>query len=152
MARPPFIAVVRMDLSHISAVMDIERESFSDPWSEDAWLAELVYDDSWCYVAVDAVGTVAGALALRKVLDEVHVMKLAVRPGMRRGGIATALVTFGLGELRKNGSRRACLELRKSNHAAAAFYQKLGFSPEGERKGYYRKPAEDALLMSRKLS
>jgi len=151
MSRQPVIAVARMDLQHIIGVMDIEQASFTDPWSEDAWRAELAYQDSWCYVALDPAGTVAGTLALRQVLDEVHVMKLAVRSGQRRRGIATAMVTFGFGELRKNGCRRACLELRESNHAAAAFYRKLGFAPEGVRKGYYRNPAEDALLMGRKL-
>jgi len=151
MPLPAGITVVGMELHHLENVVDIEQESFTDPWSADAWLAEFTYHDSWCYVAIDEQGKVAGALALRQVLDEVHVMKLAVRSDARRLGIATALTGFGLGELRKKGCRRAVLELRNSNHAAAAFYRKLGFSPEGVRKGYYRNPAEDALLMGRKL-
>jgi ribosomal-protein-alanine N-acetyltransferase len=151
MTQPASIAIVPMELHHMAEVCSIEQASFTDPWSDDAWRAELAYQDSSCYVALDESGAVAGALALRRIVDDVHVMKLAVRDDMRRRGIAFAMVSTGLKDMQKKGCRRAWLELRGSNHAAAAFYRKLGFSPAGLRKGYYRNPAEDAVLMSRPL-
>ena len=40
------------------------------------------------------------------------------------------------------------LEARESNHAARALYARFGFREIGRRRGYYRKPTEDALVLS----
>jgi len=58
-----------------------------------------------------------------------NVHDLAVRPGYRRRGVATALLT----EVEAEGRRRDCckltLEVRDDNPAAEALYRKLGFGP-----------------------
>jgi len=41
------------------------------------------------------------------------------------------------------------LEVRESNFAAIALYQSLGFEEMGRRKNFYRRPQEDALIMTK---
>ena len=46
------------------------------------------------------------------------------------------------------GAQVATLEVRESNEAAIALYEKLGFEVVGSRDGYYRDNNEDAILMT----
>jgi [ribosomal protein S18]-alanine N-acetyltransferase len=87
--------------------------------------------------------------AFRLVLDELHVMTLAVAPGERRRGLARWLLGFALGRAARAGARRALLELRVGNRGALALYESLGFRRIGLRRDYYREPPEDALVLAR---
>ena len=51
---------------------------------------------------------------------------------------------------RREGMDLVTLEVRVSNSAAQALYEKFGFQKTGIRPGYYRSPPEDALLMALK--
>jgi ribosomal-protein-alanine N-acetyltransferase len=63
--------------------------------------------------------------------------------------VARALVDALLDICRARGVRDLALEVRVSNAAAQALYRTHGFQLVGLRRGYYRRPEEDALLMSR---
>jgi ribosomal-protein-alanine N-acetyltransferase len=79
--------------------------------------------------------------------DEGYILNVAVLPEYRRKGIGEALVRYvitGFGDL-----AFVTLEVRPSNTAAVALYQKLGFERVGERKNYYRNPDENALLLTK---
>jgi ribosomal-protein-alanine N-acetyltransferase len=91
-------------------------------------------------------GEVAGFVVAWRVLDELHVADLAVRPERRRRGVARAL----LEDLKAAGPGVSWigLEVRASNAAALALYRGLGFSESGVRKGYYADTGEDAVLMA----
>lgn len=137
-----------MDRSHLAAVADIERACFSHPWSE-SMLAEALYDDAASFiVAVGEQGAVLGYAGLHVVLDEGYIDNVAVAPPYRRMGVADALlsafVRFGEAHL-----AFLTLEVRPSNTAAIALYEKRGFVQAGRRKGYYTDPREDALLLTR---
>ena len=73
---------------------------------------------------------------------------IAVAPEHRRRGVAEAL----LSALEAMGRARALsfitLEVRASNQAAVALYEKHGFARVGRRTNYYEKPREDAILMT----
>lgn len=88
-------------------------------------------------------------VAYRLVLDEVHVMNLAVAPEDRRRGLARWLLAFALRSAARAGARRALLEVREGNRAALGLYESLGFRRVGVRRGYYRQPEEDAILLNR---
>jgi ribosomal-protein-alanine N-acetyltransferase len=87
--------------------------------------------------------------AFRLVLDEMHVMNVAVGPGARRRGHARWLLGFAMRRAARAGARRALLELRAGNRAALALYESLGFRRLGVRRGYYQGPVEDALTLVR---
>ena len=82
---------------------------------------------------------------MSRYVDAWHVMNIAVDPGFRRRGIATALLER-LFELTDDGGRRGyTLEVRVSNEGAIKLYERLGFTARGIRRGYYTDNREDAL-------
>lgn len=142
--------IVPMDRSHLRGIAALERLCFTTPWTE-AMLEQELYSSSACYlVAEDENGKVLGYAGLHVVLDEGYIDNVAVSPDYRRQGIARRLVEvfcrFGEEKL-----AFLTLEVRASNEAAIALYDRLGFVPEGRRKGYYDKPKEDAILMTRRF-
>src|SRR2546427_13295556 len=138
------------DPHQIDDVLAIEEASFTNPWSRDMYLAELENRGvSYCFLAHDATGHVVGFCSFWRVLDELHINNLAVKPEFRRRGIATELLTYVLNHGQARGARRATLEVRRSNDPARLLYERFGFSVAGLRRAYYTKPVEDALVLWR---
>ncbi len=96
-------------------------------------------------------GVMVAQCALYTVVDEVTVESVSVLKEYRRRGIGEALLSHALDFGRRCGGKKAYLEVRESNGAARAMYEKLGFTPDGTRKNYYSEPREDAILMSAEL-
>lgn len=138
-------------LTDVKSIWEIERLSFTCPWSFWAFLAELGYSQSAILVAGPAppqAWKTLGYLIYWVVAGEMHIMNLAVHPGYRRQGIATALLQEGLRHARARGAAVAWLEVRPSNVAALALYASFGFQQVGRRPRYYADNQEDALLMA----
>ena len=134
----------------LDAVLAIEAESFTSPWTREMYIAELEHVGvSFCYLARDETRQTLGFCSFWRVLDELHVNNLAVAHAHRRRGIATALMTFVLNEGARLGAHRATLEVRRSNDAARRLYERLGFVAAGVRRAYYTNPIEDALVLWR---
>ena len=137
-----------MDRSTVPDVAAIERECFSQPWSEDMLAEELYNDNASFIVAVADDGTVLG---LTVVLDEGYINNIAVKGQYRRMGVADAL----LGAFIRFGEAHLAfltLEVRASNDKAISLYLKNGFVQEGRRKDYYKDPGEDAIIMTRRFN
>ena len=132
--------------THVEAVAQLEKQCFSDPWSEMSIAHEL--ESLWSYwlVAVDG-DTVAGYIGSQSSIDEADIMNVAVHPDYRRQGIAENLINTLIAELKKRGCHALLLEVRTSNTPAITLYEKLGFAQVGCRKNYYRNPKEDALIL-----
>lgn len=135
-----------MNPTHVAQIAALETICFSDPWSQRSIASELENPLSFWLVAVEG-DTVAGYIGSQTVLDETDMMNVAVHPDFRRRGIAEALVTGLVAQLKTMGSRCLTLEVRASNAPAIALYEKLGFTEIGRRKNYYRNPREDALIL-----
>ena len=143
-----YYEIVPMDRSHVSQVAALERECFSMPWSE-TMLEDSLYDSNASFiVAEDEEGNILGYAGLHAVLDEGYIDNIAVEEAARRHGVASALLDvycrFGALNL-----AFLTLEVRKSNAAAIALYEKFGFQQAGLRKGFYQHPREDAIIMTR---
>jgi ribosomal-protein-alanine N-acetyltransferase len=95
----------------------------------------------------EAKAFAAATLLLDGTQNLAQLDTLAVHPTVRRHGLATALIRQLLAWATQNGARHFSLEVRASNAAALALYQRLGFQPEGCRPRYYTHPEEDALLL-----
>jgi ribosomal-protein-alanine N-acetyltransferase len=91
-------------------------------------------------------GRVVGYILFWHVVDEVHLLDVAVAPGERRKGIGRALVEHMLGYVAENAAVKVLLEVRAGNEAAIALYEKLGFAHLGVRARYYD-DGEDAVEM-----
>ncbi|HEY3279560.1 MAG TPA: ribosomal protein S18-alanine N-acetyltransferase [Gemmatimonadales bacterium] len=129
----------------MAAVHAIERAVFGDPWSardfDDSVAARVPF-----FVAL-ADGEIAGYVIAHYAADEGEILNLAVAPEQRRRGLGRALARRALAALAERDVREVYLEVRVSNAAAHALYEGLGFKKVGRRAGYYRRPAEDAVVL-----
>jgi ribosomal-protein-alanine N-acetyltransferase len=130
----------------IPSVVTIEKMSFSLPWSEISFTKELYKPRSIPKVAV-LNDIVVGYMCIDYVMDEGHILNLAVHPDYRKMGIAASLVEEAIEELKLKACRFIYLEVRASNYAAKKLYKSFGFSVVGNRKNYYVAPVEDAVIM-----
>lgn len=140
--------VRRAGVQDVQAIARIEAACFSAPWSEALILAGLQKETDLFYMAVCG-GEIAGYIGLNRVLDESYLYNLAVLPQFRRRGIGEALLRHACAEMFQTGAAFVSLEVRRSNCAAIALYEKLGFRRAGERKDFYSSPMEDAVIMTR---
>jgi ribosomal-protein-alanine acetyltransferase len=97
---------------------------------------------------VEENGKVVGVLQWRNLGEEVEILDLAVHPVHRRHGHATFLLQRFLQRASQSPAKKIFLEVRESNAAAIALYNKFGFHISGRRPNYYRNPEESALLMN----
>ncbi|HEY1940452.1 MAG TPA: ribosomal protein S18-alanine N-acetyltransferase [Candidatus Angelobacter sp.] len=102
-------------------------------------------------LVVEQDGTVVGFIAARQAADEWEIENIAVTGPARRCGLGSRLLGEFLGLLRSRGGQAVFLEVRESNLAARALYEKWAFIEVGRRKMYYQNPAEDALLLKFKF-
>lgn len=134
----------------LGGLLAVEQASFLNPWTRDMYVAELQNPGvSHLLVAKDGAGRVVGFCGFWCVLDELHINNLAVLPDYRRQGIASKILDRVFVEGRRAGATRATLEMRRSNDVARRLYERFGFTVAGVRRGYYRQPDEDALVLWR---
>jgi [ribosomal protein S18]-alanine N-acetyltransferase len=95
---------------------------------------------------LEALPRVLGFLVAHRTNDEYELENVVVSTKARRRGIGTLLVTQLLAHSRKTHASSIFLEVRESNHAARALYEKFGFETAGLRKNYYSSPEENAVL------
>ncbi len=138
-------------LSNIDAVASLEQRCFPSPWSFAACTAELSVAGGGGYTATDDEnGRVVGYIFFRVIVDEMHILKIAVLPAWRKRGVGSALLEKALILARAKWLRRICLEVRAANTAAIHLYNKYGFTSTGVRPGYYEN-REDAVLMTKNI-
>ena len=123
---------------------EIEKECFSVPWSEESFKNA---ESTRFYVFFEDERAV-GYVGIYSVLDEGYITNIAVLKKYRKKGIATSLLKE-LTEKEKNLSF-ITLEVRASNAAAIALYEKFNFKQEGVRKAFYSNPREDGLILTRR--
>jgi len=135
----------------IQAVFELNLASFAEAWSLHS--LEDALDHGY---EINVWQTTHGKLAAyylgQDVLDEVHIMQLAVAPAFRRQGLGIQLTRYILDKKRRESMRHVWLEVRASNVAAQRLYTGLGFRIAGRRKDYYTPrsegfPREDARMM-----
>ncbi len=144
------IKIIPMEIPHIPAVARIDKMCFSIPWSEKAYSDEFANPNSYTFIACigdDVIGFVNASI----VLDECTINNIAILPNYRKKGIAPLLLITLENTCRERGANSITLEVRISNHAARRLYKKAGFDDVGLRKGFYKKPYEDAILMTKYL-
>lgn len=138
--------IVTMTSDHVPQVAALEKECFSDPWSQRSVASELE-NPLALWLVWEEDGRVLGYVGSQTVLDETDMMNVAVSTQARRRGIAQALVEDLCDRLRQRGSRFLTLEVRASNAPAICLYEKLGFRQVGRRPNYYSHPKEDGLIL-----
>lgn len=128
----------------------IEQELFTQPWSETAFL-ELTRREYCHYLVAEEEGQILGCVGMVVLGEEADVDKVMVAATHQGRHICQELFAalFEAGE--QLGVQAYTLEVRKSNEKAIHIYEKLGFTAEGIRPGFYDKPREDAVIMWKRI-
>jgi ribosomal-protein-alanine N-acetyltransferase len=143
----------------------VERAAFSDPWPASAFADLIGAAHARVVVALDASAghasddasddadgdALLGYCVLLHAADEGEIANIATAASARRRGIGGLLLDDALRAAEHIGARAVYLEVRTSNEAARALYASRGFVAVGRRRGYYRQPLEDALVLRREL-
>jgi ribosomal-protein-alanine N-acetyltransferase len=142
-----------MDESWLPQVLDIEVRAYAFPWTDGIFRDCLkVGYSAWLVTGPD--DEVLAYAVMSMAVGEAHVLNLCVEPAYHQQGLGRFLLAHLQQVAAAAGMDLMLLEVRKSNTAAIALYQGVGFHKLGVRKGYY--PAhggsEDALLLGYNLN
>jgi len=140
-----------LSLADLTQVVEIENVSFSTPWRLETFQSLLGRSDTDMIAAVEDE-TLVGYAICWTVVDQAELGNVAVAREARGRGLGRLLVAESLERVRKRGARECFLEVRESNLSARNLYEQTGFTVIGRRRGYYRKPIEDAFVMRVELS
>lgn len=143
------VSIVPMRRAHVPAILEIEREAFTTPWTADMFRQEVDNGSfSRAYVAMDG-DTLVGYFVAWFLREEVHLLNIAVAGAHQHRGVGSRILRYLLDLAKREGRDIITLEVRESNDVAIKFYESFGFTPVGIRPGYYQDDQEDALLMAR---
>ena len=132
----------------LDAILAIEKRVFSDPWSPDSFAPEFTDPYSWfCVAEID--GALVGYAIARIVARQGEIANIAVDPVHQRTGLGGKLLDAAIEAADAAECEAVWLEVRISNEPAQKLYESRGFEAIGRRRGYYRTPVEDALVLRR---
>ena len=139
------VIIAPLEIEHLERTCAIENQSYSSPWSQELIAAEFTKSISFRKgLFVDNI--LAAYCFSYLVLDEMHLLNIAVSPEYRQQGLGRHLLSCVLSEAWQLGCKRVLLEVRESNKTAKKLYESVGFLCFGSRKNYYQDNNEDAEL------
>lgn len=141
--------IKNIERKHIQSIAKLEKECFTQYWSENAILESFVSGTK--FFVAEKNSKVIGYIGINAVCDEGYITNVAVFPKYRNMGVATLLIDRCVRLARELSLKFVSLEVRPSNVNALSLYEKLGFVCEGRRKDFYQMPKEDALIMTRRF-
>ena len=139
-----------MTTKYIEAVLEIETQNFSQPWTAGMFLSELENPNAAYFAAVEDE-VLLGYGGLLNIAGEGHVTNIAVQKQHMGKGLGRHILSHLEQTAKEQGCFMITLEVRQSNAAALGLYKSFGFLQCGIRKDYYQHPIEDAVIMSKEL-
>jgi ribosomal-protein-alanine N-acetyltransferase len=138
-----------MCAADLDAVLIIEQESFPVPWIREHFEQEINAPHSYPFVA-EINDVVVGYVCLTSLFEEAQILDIAIASEQRERGMAQKLMAHAVSVSQDKEAEVLALEVRASNSAAIALYEKLGFERTGVRINYYE-GKDDAVLMEKKI-
>lgn len=140
------LIIRRMTEADVPSVFALEQIANPHPWSRKLIEESLATHHA---VVLEEAGKLLGYAFVQRIVDEAHLLDIAIEPAQRRRGLAKTLMRYLLDECFQDRISIWLLEVRVSNAPAIALYTALGFNEMGIRRNYYqsRQGREDALLM-----
>lgn len=135
--------------SDIDEVLALEHSVYPHPWSRGNFVDSLA-SGYQCWVLRDRDGRLLGYFLLMAIVDEAHLLNVAVGAGLQGQGLGRFLLNQAVACARGLGMESVLLEVRPSNTRALEIYQRYGFARIGRRKAYYPSAdgqREDAIVM-----
>ncbi|MEO5933992.1 MAG: ribosomal protein S18-alanine N-acetyltransferase [Duganella sp.] len=131
-----------MQQADLADVLALEESVYPHPWSMGNFVDSLNSNyEAW--VLRDQNGDLLGYFLLMGIVDEAHLLNVAVAGSMQGQGLGRVLLNQAVACARGLGMESVLLEVRPSNQRALRIYERYGFKQIGRRKGYY--PAADQL-------
>jgi len=140
------IRIMRFD--DLERVMEIEKESFADPWSRKSYEFEVAGNRFSVPIVLEIDHEIIGHAVIWRIFEEFHIATIAIAPEYRGQGWGKYLLS-SLMEMAAE-AEYALLEVRPSNTGAIRLYEKFGFAKVGTRRHYYRN-GEDAVIMRKEF-
>lgn len=132
----------------LEGLLGVARGCVEAPgWSETIWREVLEEKLTRVCLVAEREGTVVGFVVVGVAAGVAQLESAAVAAVLRRQGMGRALCRAGMAWARDAGAASMELEVRAGSTGARALYVALGFQEQGRRRGYYRGPMEDAVLM-----
>ena len=141
------IEIVPLELSYLEAIVQIEKECFSVPWSSVNF-EESIKNPMNYFVCAKLNDEVSGYAGMYAIEDEGYLYNIAVAKPFRGQGIAKAMIENLIHHSKVLNLKFLSLEVRQSNVVAIHLYEKYGFESCGVRKNFYAYPTENALIMT----
>lgn len=134
----------------MTALAQLDLRCNPHAWSEKMFQSALSSPNDTIFIIenIENAQEIIGFIVWQNILDELELHLIATAPEYRRQGIATLLINQMIDFSKENQIQRIFLEVRASNEAAQALYQRFGFVATARRKNYYG--TEDAVLMEKK--
>ena len=140
------VTIRRMNEIDIDGVLVVEEHSFTTPWSRAGFVAEMKNELSHYLVMIES-GKVIGYAGMWVIVDEAHVTNVAILSEYRGQKLGEKLMNELIQHAKIRGAVSMTLEVRMTNTAAKALYEKFGFVSRGIRRNYYTDNQEDAVIM-----
>lgn len=147
--RMPHVQILRLNDTHLEAAAELERLCFAEPWSAQA--LSLLTKEGAVGFAAALNGRVLAYGGMILAPNEAQITNIAVHPDARRMGLGRAILKALLTEAEQHALEGVFLEVRRSNEAAISLYLSEGFAVLGERRRFYSRPVEDALVMGKPI-
>lgn len=141
----------RMTENDVAMVATLEKENFTDAWSEQSIIDTYRQKNAFVTVA-ELDENLVGYCIIYFVLDEGEIARIAVADRAKRQDIGKRLLDYTCACCLEQGVERLLLDVREQNAVARAFYQNYGFEEDGIRRNFYDNPKEDAILMSKTIA
>ena len=141
--------VGKMKGEHISQIAMLEKQCFSQPWSENSLAEELKNDNSHFLVAV--CDGIAGYIGVQEICGEAYITNIAVFENHRKKGIGRALLQAACNGAESRGCEFITLEVRESNFSAISLYRSEEFEVAGVRKNFYSDPVENGIIYTKRF-
>ncbi|MDX1757894.1 MAG: ribosomal protein S18-alanine N-acetyltransferase [Marinobacter sp.] len=119
----------------LPAVLEVERRSYSHPWSEGGF-RDCFHPNYRSWLMLDG-DRLAGYAVVAYQYDEAHLLNICIAPDHRRQGAGRKLLRHVVAMSAHDGMALVLLEVRVSNLSAINLYASEGFQPVGERPEYY---------------
>jgi len=139
------IKLIPLEKEHIDEVYEIEKASYSNPWTKFGFFAELRNPFSKPYV-LKLEDKIVGYIVLWDYGESLHIANITVHPQYRRMGLGRYMIKFAKQLARELGMKTVTLEVRESNEPARRLYESEGFVAVGVIKGYYPDNHENAII------
>lgn len=145
------IEIREMAIEDIDGVLEVEKKSFTTPWSRESFKMEVEKNKLARYMVARVNDKVVGYGGFWLIIGEAHITNIAVDTDYRGKGIGNLLLKSLILLAGTLDCNSMTLEVRESNIVAQNLYKKYGFLPAGIRKNYYSDVGEDAIIMWKTL-